>query len=87
MVSISLGVRRIRKTNYTRVISIPLPWLRDRGIETGGPVSCRIDEAGSLVLTALKDEEEEIVPEAQGRVVLAGGPAPVPPNVTTKGAR
>jgi len=73
--TLDFGVRPVRRVNYNRVVTLPKPWLRDRGIENNGAVSCKMDEAGNLVLSpAMTDDEKKDV----GLERAGGKPKPVP---------
>ena len=51
MATLDFGTRLVRRMNYTRVVSLPKAWLRDRGLEDSGAVQCVMNEAGDLVLS------------------------------------
>lgn len=51
MATLDFGTRLVRRMNYNRVVSLPKPWLRERGIAEGGAVRCVMNEAGDLVLS------------------------------------
>ena len=47
---INAGVRRIRKVNYTHMISLPRVWLESVGARAGDRVQLEISEDGCLVV-------------------------------------
>ena len=55
MATLDFGVRPVRKVNYNRVVSLPKPWLRDKGMEDHGSICCFMNEAGDLVLSPVKE--------------------------------
>jgi bifunctional DNA-binding transcriptional regulator/antitoxin component of YhaV-PrlF toxin-antitoxin module len=59
MATLDFGVRPVRRVNYNRVVSLPKPWLRDKGIEDHGAVCCFMNEAGDLVLSPAKTDVEK----------------------------
>lgn len=51
MATLDFGTRRVRTMNYNRVVSLPKPWLRERGIAERGVVRWVMNEEGDLVLS------------------------------------
>ena len=51
MATLVFGTRLVRSMNYTRIVSLPKPWLRQRGIADAGAVRCVMNEEGDLVLS------------------------------------
>ena len=52
---LKLGKRRIWAVNYSRAVTLPLIWVRNRGLDMGGEVEMIMDEHGDLILKAPKE--------------------------------
>lgn len=83
MATLNFGVRPVRKVNYNRVVSLPKPWLRDKGLEDHGAISCFMNEAGDLVLSPAKQTDDEKKSGDLGRTGGKPRPAPEHPDAVT----
>lgn len=53
------NIRTIIKQGYSFLITLPIFWIEESGLEEDGYVKVSLGKDGSLVLTPYQDEEEK----------------------------
>lgn len=76
MKTLYLGIRRIRKINCSRIVSLPKIWLLHHGIEDGGTLTCTLNDEGDLILSPILNSKEKMNIRYLERAELGGTPSP-----------
>lgn len=53
-------IRTVIRQGYSYLITLPVFWIQQSGLEEGGSIEISLGKDGVLVLTPYEDEEDEV---------------------------